>query len=151
MYCPHQETAPRTEESVPPYRFDQRQLDSDIARRTAERERAWASKQSKEVTTATATNYSEYYLGKPGQSCTDACRTMGPPGGLKCNYQMDQWDPDTMKARLNVRLARVLGSFPTVAAICVLCSLRLFIVRPFRPASSVTPRVLAHARQPAPE
>ena len=50
--------------------------------------------------TAATTNYSEYYLGKAGQTCTQTCAAAN---NLKCNFNMvPVWDPTAMMKHLNV-------------------------------------------------
>ena len=75
-----------------PCRYNQAQLDADLTRR--------AGGLHHRTSSGASTNYSEYYLGQPGQTCTAACPTKG--AGLKCNWDMHLGDIPTMLAHLNI-------------------------------------------------
>jgi len=116
QYCPPNVTAaatrlsPDRQASFQTYPFDQEQHDVNLATRAAlygfDANTAAASPAGAVAATATATatapagtNYSEYYLGEAGKTCTEACSDKK----LNCNFNMAPvWDPATMMKHLNV-------------------------------------------------
>eukprot|EP00040_Diaphanoeca_grandis_P021192 m.112903 g.112903 ORF g.112903 m.112903 type:complete len:595 (+) comp28226_c0_seq2:35-1819(+) len=102
-YCPNQYCPPGSNASADvsfkSYDFNQHQLDADVERRALENNHDVDVVMSSSSSVGVGdTNYSEYFLGPVGQTCTVACAV----NKLKCNPQMDLGNITEMMVHLGI-------------------------------------------------